>query len=339
LFSIALFLFIPIYVLVKRPHFVIAEPYAPTLALMWKPLLSWCTHLRVILDIRSTPVEIHGFANALKSLLFKISILIAKRVFDGITIISAGMKDSLARDFRIDPDLIGVWSDGVSTRLFDPTVHVAEGLQLREKNHLSNAFVIFYHGAMTVDRGIVEAVRSIGILSESGYDDVVLFLLGSGPMLPAIKALVHDRGLEGRVILHDVVDYTEVPKYIAMSDAGIVPLPKLSDWIHQCPLNLLEYLAMEKPVILTDILGNRSIVGDSKCGTYVADANSCEFAKAIMHLHDNKKMLKQWGAQGRRIVREKYDWSKVAELFEQYLRTCGNGGVRIKHDPVGTANG
>ena len=316
---IALLLFTPIYVLVKRPHFVIVEPYAPALALILKPLLSPWAHLRVILDIRSTPVEVHGFANTLKSIVFDISVLVAKKVFDGITIVTAGMRDDVARRFHIDPEEIGVWSNGVSTRLFDPAAHLADGRRLREFYHLDKSFVVFYHGAVTADRGIAEVVKSIGILSKDGYDDITFFLLGNGPALPSIKTLIHDAGLGGKVILHDVVDYTQVPKYIAMSDVGIVPLPRLHDWMHQCPLNLLEYLAMEKPVVLTDIPGNRSIVGDSKCGRYVADADPVEFAGAIAYFHDRKQMLREWGSYGRTIVEERYDWAKMAELLEDFI--------------------
>ena len=104
-----------------------------------------------------------------------------------------------------------------------------------------------------------------------------------------------------------------------MCDVGIVPLPDLPDWRSQCPLNLLEYLAMGKVVIATDIPANRKVIGKSKCGIYVSSADPREIAKAIMYAYDNKDELKEWGSYGRAIINAKYSWKKVAEDFENYL--------------------
>jgi len=320
-FSAMLFLFLPVFVLLKKPQFIIAEPGPSILAFMWKPLLSSCLRLKVILDIRSTPVESSGWLGSLKALMFNISVLIAKRIFDGLTIITTPMKEEISRKFHIDPESIGVWTSGVSTTLFEPTKYVNEGLQLRDENALTGKFVVFYHGALTLHRGIIESVKSIEIL-KSKYDDIVFFLLGNGPALPVIRTLIQENCLQDKVIVHDVVNYTDVPKYIAMSDVGIVPLPDIPDWRYQCPLNLLEYLAMEKTAIITDIPGNRAIVGESKCGIYIPSADPGEIAEAIAYLRNEKKMLKEWGSCGRAIVKEKYDWRKVAEHLEDYLAKC-----------------
>ena len=318
-FTVIMFLFLPIYVLVKKPRFILTEPSPAILAFLWKPVLSRCTNVKVVLDIRSMPVEVHGWQMAVKNLFFRISVLIARRIFDGITAINDFTRDDIVKSFQMDPDEIGVWTDGVSTQHFDPAKYAAEGALLRRKYGLTNAFVVLYHGAVTSNRGLIESARSIEMLGKGKYDDVVFFILGSGPALSKMRRLVDERGLHGRVILHDPVHYNQVPKYIAMADVGLVPLPNHRDWIHQCPDNLLEYLAMEKPVIITDIPCNRWIVGKNKCGTYVKDADPKEFAKGISSLHDNRTMLKQWGAQGRSIVERRFHWNIIAEGLENYL--------------------
>lgn len=317
-FSVIMFLFLPIYVLVKKPRFIVTDPGPWILAFLWKPVLSKCMHVKAILDIRSTPVEVYGWQMAVKNLFFRISILIANRMFDGITVVTSLMRDDIAKSFQIDPYEIGVLPNGVSAN-FDPAKYAAEGRLLRRKFGLTNAFVVLYHGAVSSNRGLIESARSIEMLDRGKYDDVVLFILGSGPALSKIRRLVDERGIHGRVVFHDPVHYNQVPKYIAMADVGLVPLPNHPDWVHQCPLNLLEYLAMEKPVIITDISCNRWIVGKNKCGTYVKDADPKEFAKAISYLHDNRKMLKQWGAHGKSIVERKFNWNMIAEGFEKYL--------------------
>jgi glycosyltransferase involved in cell wall biosynthesis len=78
-------------------------------------------------------------------------------------------------------------------------------------------------------------------------------------------------------------------------------------------------MAMAKPIIITDVPANRSIVGDSECGIYTPSANPEDIANAILYSHTMKHELKGWGTAGRAIVEEKYDWKRVAECLNQYL--------------------
>jgi len=115
------------------------------------------------------------------------------------------------------------------------------------------------------------------------------------------------------------VDYAEVPKYIAMCDVGIVPLPDLPYWRFQCPLKLLEYLAMKKVVIVTDIPAHRAIIGKEKCGIYISSVKPIGIAKSITYAYNNKEKLGKWGEIGRTIIKQEYTWEKVARDLENYL--------------------
>jgi glycosyltransferase involved in cell wall biosynthesis len=75
---------------------------------------------------------------------------------------------------------------------------------------------------------------------------------------------------------------------------------------------------MEKPVIVTDIPCNRSIVGESECAKYVSDADPHEFGEAIKYFHDRRKTLEKLRPSCRSIG-EKYDWSNIAESLEEFL--------------------
>lgn len=315
LFSLIVFIFLPFYIAVKKPNIIITEPGPSIFAFLWK-LFLFPSDFKIILDIRSTIVEVNNFRRYLDVLFFNISVEVAKKIFDGITIITALMKEEICTKFHINPGFVGVWTSGVSMRLFKPEGY--DRMDMRKKLGLANEFVIFYHGHFSSNRGIVESVKSIEQL-ESKYHDVVLFLLGNGPIFPVLEQLIQKKKLQERVIIHDTVDYTQVSKYIAMCDVGIVPLPDLPDWRNQCPLNLLEYLAMKKVVIVTDIPANRQIIGKSKCGIYAPSADPKEIAKAVKYSYDNKERLKQWGAYGGAIVSENYTWTKVAKDLNDYL--------------------
>jgi glycosyltransferase involved in cell wall biosynthesis len=317
-FAGILFFFLPFYIAFLNPDFIVTEPDISVLGLIWAPVLSRLRRCRIVLDIRSTPVETKGLLGYIQALFFTFSVFWAKRFFDGMTIITTLMKKEVCAEYRVDPGFIGVWTSGVSPTLFNPEKYREKGSQLRQEFGLTHKFIVFYHGSFSAKRGAIECIKSIEML-KGKYENVVIFFLGSGPALPEMQSMIQRRGINHRVFIHDPVDYSEVPKYIAMCDIGIIPLANCSDWRNQCPLKLLEYLCMEKIVILTDIPAHLQVIGQNRCGIVVSSASATEIAEAIKYAYDNKEKLKEFESCGRAIVNMKYTWKKVAADFDGYL--------------------
>lgn len=313
-YTIMLSLILPVIFIKTKPDYVVIEPDVTALGMVTTLFLAKKIRLKIILDIRSTPVSLSGLGGFFKNFFFGIAVHLSKRFFNGMTIITEMMKKEVCQAFCIDPYKVGVWSSGVSTVLFNPMNY--DAASVKKEFGLEGKFVVFYHGVINLKRGIPQAIKAIQILDK--YSDIVLFLLGKEEDFD-VKRLAQDLNVEKRVIMHKSVSYTEVPKYISLCDVGLVVLPNLPDWRNQCPLNLLEYLSMSKPVIATDIPANRKILENHKCGIYVKSANPEEVARAILYAYENRAKIKVWGALGRRIVEEKYTWDKVAEKFETYL--------------------
>ena len=310
-------LVLPFYVAVRRPSFILTEPKfgSPIVGVV---LRFFPRQLRpkAIMDIRSTPVEIHSLRASLGALAFDASIVLAKKTFDGFTIVTQSMKKEISERFRIKPEAIKVWNNGVNLELFRPEAFNRN--VMRKKLGLTGKFIVFYHGSFSAHRGIIEAIESISILREE-YPDLILFLLGGGPARFLIEELVQKRQLQNRVIVHTPVEYVDVPKFIAMCDLGIVPLPDILDWRYQCPLKLIEYLSMGKPVVVTDIPANREVTRESEFTIYVPSANPEEFARAIKYACNNIAKLEKSGVAGRQVIEDRYDWRKIAHEFENYL--------------------
>jgi len=322
IFVLSLFLFLPFLVLCLKPDFIVVEPHDITVfGLISTFLVPRSVRPKIVLDIRSPPVDTVGLLGHVKTLCFDTSVCMARELFDGITTITPLMKKEICDKFHIDPEFVGVWTSGVLTELFNPEKYALKGIELKRRMGLDDKFIIIYHGALTSKRGIIETIDSITLL-RGKYRNVALFLLGSGPALPDLRRLIQEKGIQDRVFIHGPVDHGDVPEYIAMCDVGILALPDLPIWRHQCPLKLLEYLAMRKVAIVTDIPANRKVIGNSKCGIYASSAEPRDIAKAIMFAYDNAEKLKKWGSYGRKIVEEKYAWKKVAEDFESCLTNC-----------------
>ena len=272
---------------------------------------------KIVLDIRSTPVDIAKS----NTLFFDIGVSVGKKISDGITIITPMMRTEVCNHFQISPSCVGVWPSGVST-IFNPEKY--DSVALRKAAGLHNKFVVLYHGSLGISsensrsRGIVQSIESIKELKNK-YPDVILYLLGNISAFPKLNKLILDLGVQDRVILHDEVAYEEVPKYIAMCDVGLVPIPDLAIWRNQCPLKLIEYASMGKVLIATDIPAHRYVLGTCKSVFFIPSSTPDEIAKAISYVHDNFEKLAIFGADERALIEKKYSWRQVAADFETYF--------------------
>jgi glycosyltransferase involved in cell wall biosynthesis len=320
LYVVALVFYLPFFLLVKKPNFIIIEPQEQFFSLVPCAMLFPAKRFKFVLDIRSTPVSsirAQGLLGHLKTFNFAVFLHLSKRLFDGITIITSLMKEEVCAQYGLDRNRVGVWVDGVSKELFKREKYDSDRLRLRRKFRVVDKLVLFYHGTFDGNRGLTESIESMQLV-KSKYPKVVLFMLGTGPLRRHLIELVKQRQLEDNVIFHDAVAYEDVPRYIAISDVGLVPLPNLPSWRNQCPLNLIEYLAMKKPVLLTDIPANREIVGSEKCGLYIS-CDPLSIASSVDYVYENREKLEEWGESGRHIVEDKYNWEKAAITFEEYL--------------------
>jgi len=324
LYFLALFLSVPFYTIIKNPDYVITGPDTSTIIGFALKLLFPKARFKVVLDIRSTPLkgsvllsdpERGTAAQERLRLLFSFSLSLAKKKFDGLTIVTELMKKEVCDRFNVNPDFVGVWTGAVSLSIFNPRNF--DGKEIKRSLGLGDKFVIFHHGRVR-SQGLLETFKALGLL-KTKHQDLVLYLLGEPDSLMLWKDLAREVNIHNSVIFHGNVRYEDVPRYIAMSDLTIVPLPDHPNWRNQCPLKLLEYLAMEKAVILTDIPANREIVGKCTCGIYISSVEPEEIAQAITYAYSNRKSLGKWGSVGRAIIEDKYTWEKVAREFRDYL--------------------
>jgi len=322
MFTIILWFYLPILVITSKIDIIIMEPSVHIVSSFPLFVMAKLKKLKLVLDIRSTPVEIKGLSGSFFKFWFGVSVLVAKKRFDGITIITPQMKQKICDDFEVNPEKVGTWTSGVSTSLFNPQNFISEGHELRNKLGLSSRFIVFYHGVFTPTRGLAETIGAIEILVPR-YPELVFFLLGDGPFAPSLRSMITSKHLEGHVVIANPVNQVEVPKFISMSDVTIVPLPDHPYWRFQSPLKLLEYLSMQKVVIATDIPAHHAVLGDAKCGIYISSIKPQEIANGIENAYLNKSSLEERGKIGREIIEKSYSWEKVAAELENFLVSLG----------------
>jgi glycosyltransferase involved in cell wall biosynthesis len=300
-----------------------------------------------VLDVRTVPVEGRGTLGRLEERLFRAAIAYARRWMDGMTVISPFMRQSLAAEYGLDPERIGVWSSGVSLEHFDPARYSAqETTALRKELGLDGQRVLLYHGAVEPNRGVATAIRALAALGERA-DGISLLVVGRGSALPAVRQEAERLGLSRRVVVREAVSYADIPRYLAVADAGMLPLPDLMWWRVSSPIKLMEYLAMGKPVLVTDIEAHRDVLGDAPFAYYAGRGEVEPWAKGMLHLHTT---LDGRGAEiataTRAFARDILTWDRQAERLAGHLdlvrnanRRENDAGATDQHSRITDPNG
>lgn len=264
-----------------------------------------------VCDFRTLPVGYVGWRASLEDAVFRTGMVVAGRA-DGATFITEAMRAAIVRDYpRMGSLRAETWSSGVDLEHFDSEALVPGSVaELRARLGLSDRFVIMYHGAINVTRGLLELVEAVKLVVAGGHREIALVLVGGGAGIPAVQAAVRASHLEAWVQIVGPIDYVDVPRYIAACDIGVVPLPDSPGWRVSSPLKMLEYLAMKKCVVATDIVAHRSVVGESPCAFLVRDSSPRSLADGLLAaVETGREALCSRGAVGREIVDPAFSWA------------------------------
>ncbi|MCF6243623.1 MAG: CDP-glycerol glycerophosphotransferase family protein [Sulfurovum sp.] len=115
-----------------------------------------------------------------------------------------------------------------------------------------NKKVFINIGRLSPEKGHIKMIHAFAKVHEQ-YPETCLINLGHGVLESEIKSLIKKLKLEKNVFYLGQV--SNPYKYLKASDCFVLP----SDHEGQ-PMTLLEALILEKPVIATDIVGNRSVL-------------------------------------------------------------------------------
>ena len=86
------------------------------------------------------------------------------------------------------------------------------------------------------------------------------------------------------------------------------------------PLTLKEAQLMEKPVIATDVGGDKEMMRDKKTGYLVKEGNSEDIVEKLRQIFDDPDLAQQMGKEGKEFVKTQFNWEFVAKNFLQIIK-------------------
>lgn len=186
-----------------------------------------------------------------------------------------------------------------------------------EVKNRSGDYLITYTGLFSAERGIETAIRAMPFILKN-MPSARLVLVGSGPSLGWLKKMAQEEGPAERIDFVGWVDYRLFPSYIHISDVCVIPHPSNPFIDTTIPNKLFEYMALGKPVVVSDAKPLKRIITECQCGEVFESSSPKAFAEAILKIY---RADKPYGKNGRQAVLNKYNWEISSRtLLEVYNR-------------------
>ncbi len=230
-------------------------------------------------------------------------------------------------EIGIAKDRIEVVPNGIDLAEFDNPPGRGE---FRKKWGINNnEKIILYLGRIHKIKGLELLTQAFAeIAREIGNIRLVIIGPDDG-YLPSLKELIGELGIEDRVLLTGPVYRRDRLK--AYIDADIYALPSFYETF---PISVLEACACGTPVIVTDRCGIADII-DGQAGLAIPYDKNALF-KAILALLSDNKAAQDFGNKGRLLVRERFNWNRIARQLEAtYGELCGHPNLdKLQRTPA-----
>ena len=148
-------------------------------------------------------------------------------------------------------------------------------------------------------------------------DDCVLVIAGpdNEGYSAMVKQWIKEEGIKERVLFPGMLHGVEVLD--ALVDADVFALPSYTE---NFGIAVVEAMACGVPVAISDKVNIWREVAESGAGK-VAPCDADRFADIMLELLDNTEEARQMGKKGKTLVKERYQWSKVAASMEDAYRS------------------
>lgn len=258
-----------------------------------------------------------------------------------VVTISNVLRDELI-ERGVEPERIVTYPNCIDPSMFDPG-QFSEADQTAVRNACgiaTDAKVATFIGTFGQWHGVDVLARAIREMCQRDAEwldasKLHFLIIGDGLRMPEVREILSDPACKGRYTLTGLVPQREAPGYLAASDILLSPHVANADGTRffGSPTKLFEYMAMEKPIIASDLDQIGEVLENSvktpfdpltdatgKLAVLVEPGDTNEFAAGLRFAVDHPDIAAQLGANARAEALGKYTWRHHVEAILEALR-------------------
>jgi len=213
--------------------------------------------------------------------------------------------------------------NGIDLNIFDLPLNKQEALaklNLSEKikNNIAEKKILLYTGSfrtMGVDKGINEILEALKVLDSN----IFFAAVGGSPRdIEFYSQMASGLGVFSRVLLVGHVSQKELAVWQKTADVLLMPFPKKAHYEYfMTPLKMFEYMASQRPAIVSDLPSIREIFNEKNC-LFCQPQDPEDLAEKIKFLLAHEEYAQKIAQQAYLDV-QNYTWEKRAENILDFI--------------------
>jgi glycosyltransferase involved in cell wall biosynthesis len=186
--------------------------------------------------------------------------------------------------------------------------------ELRKSLGLEGRIAIGFVGWFRQWHGLEFLIQAF---ADSGLTrNAALLLIGDGPAMPELRALVKRESLEKSVIFAGPVLHEDIPPYLGIIDIAVQPAANQ----YCCPMKILEYMALSKPIVAPRQENIEELLTDGKQALLFAPGDADRLQSALRSLVEDSALRAKLGAGSRAAIDEReLRWTRNADRTIELL--------------------
>lgn len=194
----------------------------------------------------------------------------------------------------------------------DPDLIAFTGIPKKEKIKL------VYVGTVQDLRGLDTAVKAMAYLPEDKYELTIVGFKDGCLVKKSLESIIKNNNLYNINLIDFTQDERLLDQYIVNAHIGIIPHTNCELCQTTVPHKLFTYMAMGRPVLVSDVKPLKRLVKNNLCGEVFEAGSEKDFANKIKYMSDYDLLVKM-GVKARELVETEYNWSVDAKrLIDMY---------------------
>lgn len=203
----------------------------------------------------------------------------------------------------VPPHKVSVVMNVADTRIFHPVP--TNGAQRKP----DDCFHLVYHGTLTHRYGVDLVIQALSKVRQE-IPGIRLTLLGAGDAQDELQLLTNELGLQDHVAFsRQLLPAAQLPQLIRQAEVGVVPNRDDLFTGTLLPTKLLEYVALDTPVIAARTSTIAAYFDDSMV-KFFRPGDVDDLAQCILALHRDRSQLARLAQNAARFC-EQYNWQRL----------------------------
>ena len=208
--------------------------------------------------------------------------------------------------------------NGVNTKMFAPSIPKSQNL---EGFISSNDDILVGMASSFRWYNDIEEMCKIFSRASSEFNKLkYLIVIGDKSKEKELLLKIRDYNLQNSTKVLCQVPFYEMPSLLNCCDILISHFNFHGKWPHNCSIKHLEYLALGKPTVATNVGEVNFAIEQNLNGILCGEGNEEQFAKSIVHLAKNPDLRKKFGIAGREKALQQLDWRVNVENILDSLK-------------------